>query len=656
MTGAKSRFIFTLMIFSLSPIILGVEAGEESTPATHFEQHNEEVDKLSKLLEIPEVKGIYDQCSKIDGVDMSKCLWQGNATANIVGIQNNEQVMEKIQSSLDDTLKDNDINQYESVTAISLKKETSLAQKSLEDFYLNKMSSEIFGEFDASGKPVDGKHKIIDHTKFNTIYQNQLTKNILTGISSFCIEAKVVNQFPLISSKKSNRDSQRKTNLTSLQGAGNGTLTGAEITSSQWKDCFVNAQYLCHGGNKTEMVDNNGVKEPKRDSAGNVVKNNAKHYLSITTCSSTSDCDAKSTAAKKKECRDEKKKCDQKQKDYKYTQQRACELTNFLKVTRQNLKTVEKISEGYNQAFSKGGVAIQGTDAKQQSNTEQVSLDKKVDKLTATTSNEFINESGFSDATTNDLAELEKCIQKDPTTGVITYTGDENACKKFLNTDREASEKLKAEHMLRLKGLSAKVSKLDATSDDTKELESYLSDQGLSNDEIGNQLAATDIKKLKQQIIDRYDAEKEQLIKSLNEQIEDKTSTNNGSLDLAAGAASRDLQKLEKIHSELSSKTENYAQLIHFNNVVSGFLDIEEKGGKKKRNTASIKRELENSAFSNDNLGKNQILGAAGYQDQNEKVEESLSGVEISDNDGEQGATLGVDKINTVILKYDTEE
>jgi len=649
MFDVKSKFIFTIFALILTPKILAVEDAQDSAPVANFEQHHAEVDKLSKLLEISEVKAVYDKClaAQVQTPDIvvSDCLWKGNGA--IEGIENNESLVEKIQNKLDETLNENGINQYESVTAISLKKENTAAQKALEKFYLKKMSKEIFGEFDASGKPIGGKHKIIDHTKFNTLYQNQLTKNILTGISSFCIEATLTNNkndpatpnskiaFPVIKKDTTERRKIRKQNVTSLTtSAAGATTTAAELSSDKWTNCFLNAQYVCHGGERTQMENNNGAKVPQRDSSNKVIKHTAKFYLDVKATCTANDCVS--------------------EEDFNYTKKRACELTNFLKVTRQNLKTVEKISEGYNQVFAKKGVSLEATDSKMQVNTEQVTLDKKVDTLTSTTSNEFVNESGFSEAANEDLAELEKCVTKDPTTGKLTFTGDENSCKKFLNTDKEASEKLKAEHALRLRGLSAKVSKLDETTDDTKELEKYLSDQGLSKDAIGDQLANTNIKELKKQIIARYDAEKEQLIKSLNDQIDATTSKEEGKFDFA-DSNSKDLEKLEKIHKELSSKTESYAQLIHFNNVVSGFLDIEEKGGKKKQNTASIKRELANSAFAQDNLEGNETLKTAGYTDQNENLEESLSGVELKD-DEEQGATLGVDKINTVILKYDTEE
>ncbi|OUR94112.1 hypothetical protein A9Q84_17530 [Halobacteriovorax marinus] len=650
MKAIKSLFIFTALLLCFIPTVLAepqAQAIDESAPTTHFQQHNDEVDKLSKLLEISEVKAIYEQCSKKDpAVEMSNCLWNGDGVGGTIqGIAANENLMDKIQNKLDETLNDGNINQYESVTTISLKKETTGAQKKLEDFYLNKMGKEIFGEYDAQGKPVGGKHKIIDHTKFNTLYQNQLTKNILTGISSFCIEAKVIKKFPLISQSESKRKTQRITNVTSLKdpvSGGTNPLTGAEIASENWKNCFVNAQYLCHGGVKISKADD-----------GTVSKKYAKTELGVKTCDDPSDCDASSVTDKPK-CKRDIKTCKQKNKDYKYTKTRACELTNFLKVTRQNLKTVEKISAGYDQVFSKGGRGIQGTDSKNQANTQQVVIDKKIDTMTSVTSNEFINDSGFSDGAKEDLAELEKCIQADQNGNAVAIA-DANACKKFLNTDKEASEKLKAEHAIRLKALTEKVKKIDIETEDTKELESFLQDQGMSDDDIGNQLANVDIVKLKEQIISRYKREKEELIKSLNDEINKTTSTEDGKFDFDKGDASADLQKLKKIHSELSSKTESYAQLIHFNNVVSGFLDIEDQSGKKTRNTASVKRELANSAFSQDNLGKTGALGDARYVDQNETIQESLKNVELTDDGGEQGATLGVDKINTVILKYDTE-
>ena len=288
---------------------------ENNQTTGHYQQHNEDVDQLEKLLEISEVKKIQEQCERDNSSNISDCIWQG--------VQADEKVLESVQAKMNETLNnsENDIKQYESVTAISTKKEKSKSMQALEKFYADKISKELFGE----PASVTGKVKIIDHSNFNKIYESQLTKNILSAVSSFCIEAEMINGFPLIDKSASKRKSRRKKNVLTLSETGvtqkvneDGSTTdisSAESASSDWQMCMDNAQYVCH----------DGVKHITR-SDGTVSKVTAKDKLDID-CSSDKSSD--------------KKKCE----NYKYTQGRACELTNYLKVAKQNLKAVEKIEE-----------------------------------------------------------------------------------------------------------------------------------------------------------------------------------------------------------------------------------------------------------------------------------------------------------------------
>ncbi len=642
-----SKTILSILFISVS---LGINAQEAQTidapEYQNFEQTNDQSDQLEKLLKIPEVSAIYDQCSQLksagQNIEISDCLWNGSSDGTIEGVANKEELRDKIASKLNN-LDEDKIKKYESVNVLPLAKETSEAQKKLEEYYYESMKQQIFGDSE-NGKNGDGTFQVIDHSKFNTIYHNQLTKNVLTAISSFCIEAEIVGSgesaFPLLSESLEERNKQRKTNVTNLSktavASGDSEISGAQMQSNNWQNCFINAQYVCHGGTKSW----------KSPTSGDLEKTTAKETFGV-----------------KETCEKDDDKCEQLKDDYAYTKTRACELTNYLKVAKQNLKAVETISSGYEQLQKTGGIQAIATGEKPTESgnlIKQVNLDNKVDDITSVTSNEFVNESGFSDGVNSDIAELEKCIYKDPETKEYTFApGAEESCKKYLNTDKEQVESLKAEYALRLRGLSEKVKTIDASTEDTGAVEGFLKDQGYTDEEIGQTIeASTDIKVLKEQIIARYENEKLELIKSMNEKMDSQSSASNGVIDIASAGRGSDKEKLEKIHEELSSKTEQYAQLIHFNNVVSGFLDVDQEGKESRKNTASIQREIANSAFSEENLANTPGL-ATKYANQTEDLEKSLeaNNIKLSDDDkiDDEGATLGVDKINNVILNYDVD-
>jgi hypothetical protein len=625
-----SPIISMLLLCSSASFAVTDEASEGSSG--YYQQHNEDVDQLAKLLEMPEVQEIKTKCEKENDPDLSTCIWNK--------VQENEATKEKVIAKMNETLEDskNGISQYESVTALATKNNKSKSLKALEKFYAEKISKELFGDPAAQSDKI----KLLDHKKFNKIYENQLTKNILTAVSSFCIEANMINGFPLISRNESGRNSQRKTNIKSLSAGtvtkddGNGNqveISSAEKESSNWQLCMDNAQYVCHGGEKII-----------KDSDGNKTKVTAKSKLGVDCSSSDSD---------------EKDKC----KDFNYTKGRACELTNYLKIAKQNLKAVEKIAEGYKEIGKIKSYGVEGTDSKMKKVTENVVIDKeKLENITSTSSNEFANESGFSDEVKADLADLERCVTKNPDTGAMEFVaGAEESCKKYLNTDHESRDQMMQEHMLRQKALAAKVEKLNDTGDSEEDLKKFLRDQGRSDEEIEKQLKNVDIKKLKEQITQRYENEKDALIESMNARLEKTSSEKDGMIDITPG--SKDLVKLTKIHEELSAKTESYTQLIHYNNIVTGFLEIQDKDGNSKgRNTASIKKELENSAYTEDSMQKLGIDKTA-YENQLEGIGNAIEASNISlggsqsasNSEEETSSTIGVDRINEDILNYDIE-
>ena len=648
----KLTYLLALLL-ALQATSYAVESEAEETTG-NFQQQDDDLDQLEKILDISEVKEIKKQCEaetppavrageSSDGGDTGSCIWR------LISRPENSAIQEKVQAQMDETLEEFDgISQHESVKVVSLKKDDSESLKALELFYAEKLQKELYGEATGSNDLTTSKAaQIIDHKKFNKIFENQMTKNILSAVSTYCIEAEMIgtHNFPMLKKNDGARRAVRKANLTKLSGAeltkvdanGNSVKVSALKNSSQeWQSCMVNIQYVCHGGKKHIKDDKGKV---KTDSAGNPISVSADDEFDAAFPDAA---DAKKLAANKA-----------------YSKMRACEVTNYLKVAKQNLKAIERISEGYKELEKTSGYGLKGQDIKNKVIAEEIVLDKgKLDNITSTSSNEFANESGFGEKVNTDLVEFEKCFAENSNGAFEVVPGSEDLCKKYLNTDHEAVEKIKQEHALRQNALALKVSKLKDGSED--ELKQFLLDQGRDEEEVDEQLKNIDIDALKLQITERYTNEKEQLIKSLNAKLDAQTSKNSGKI-----VAVDDNSKLKKIHTELSNKTESYAQLIHYNNMITGLLDIKDEDGKSRRNTASIQREMESNSFSEANVDNLDLSDSdkQAYISATENLQEVVKSENIADSsdssssnqEEETTTTIGVDKINEEILNYDIE-
>lgn len=654
------KFLNFTYILALVLITQSVSFAQDPTDETtgYYQQQDDELDQLSKVLEIPEVKKIQKQCEDnafraATGVaEIGDCIWK------VIEDTNNQDLKDKIQAQMDETLAAQDgVSQHESVKVVSLKNENSESMKALEKFYAQKLSKELFGEGSASNSDlsVSKKTQLLDHKKFNKIYENQMTKNILSAVSTYCIEAEMIGNynFPLLRKDVDKRRDQRKKNMSKLSGAqvtrtnSEGaveTISSLKNSSEKWQSCMVNIQYVCHGGDKQI-----------KDSAGNIVLDAVGEPETV---KADTEFQKTFTSSHAKGTAEYKKEKEAFKEDKEYSKMRACEVTNYLKVAKQNLKAIEKINEGYKQLQQAGGYKLEGKDIKNKVITEEITLDNgKLDNITSTTSNEFVNESEFGKETNSDLANLEKCVQKNAQGTYEMVAGAEDFCKKYLNTDHDSVEKIKQEHTLRQKALANKVQKLQNGTED--EIKEFLIDQGRDPETLDDELANIDIDKLKAQITARYSNEKDELIKSLNAKLEAQTSQSEATIDGTIGSS--DMNKLEAIHRELSAKTESYAQLIHYNNMVTGLLEIKDDSGNVRRNTASVEREMNSNAFDEKNIDDLKLSDATKqtYVSDSENLADVVSGENISDSssdsDTETSTTIGVDKLNEEVLNYDVE-
>ena len=275
-----------------------------------------------------------------------------------------------------------------------------------------------------------------------------------------------------------------------------------------------------------------------------------------------------------------------------------------------------------------------------------------IDELTSITSKELIaNNSGNSYAKANkeELDELSECmdLEKDK---II----NPEACKKFLNTNQEDD----ARAIIQMKAEKEKRAKLLATlieEKDTEKIKELLLSDGYEEAEA---------EKLAQRVIDDKDG-MALLIQNRYENrmdalIESTTKKMNAISVIEINENNQEaINKLKDIKDNLKNKTKEFAELVHFNNIVTSYLDITDGDGKTAKNIASAKRELSGNIFSDEfsdqreefnSQGNLSGLSANGDTEFRDNVEQSLNMEEATSSDN---AVLNVNDINKNLLNLD---
>jgi hypothetical protein len=308
--------------------------------------------------------------------------------------------------------------------------------------------------------------------------------------------------------------------------------------------------------------------------------------------------------------------------DKKYSNKKACLIMDFVGSARKSLLAAKEQTTFYDSLKNKGiGIA---------SNMEVVD-DKKeatADKLTELTSADIDKDFKGKDnkkisiakANEQTLKEAQEC-SKD---GVkIT---DEIKCKKFLDT--KADENAGALTDLGLRKI-IKSEELDEKLKDDKNVESYLAEEGYTKDQIKDMMSKDNMEELKDRIRNRFKNEKNAVIQEMADKIKKKSTDKDGKI------SDTDTTKIGRIKAELSTRNEDLKNLIHFNNVVSGYLTIENKSNNQvSRNTASLIAEV--NSMKNDEGKELQ---------ENIKSNKNMTGEKNS-------ASLEIKDLNTFFMKY----
>ena len=266
-----------------------------------------------------------------------------------------------------------------------------------------------------------------------------------------------------------------------------------------------------------------------------------------------------------------------------YTKKRACEVTNYLQAMKKALLATKDIKKALSDLIPQSSLEI-GTNV-YSGGTHQGGIG--TNEATTLTSRD-IAESRYEQEARRIGDRQEECRKQKP-------NKKDGLCEEFLIADNDG---LKAGDELAGLALKTKARReqMEEFIESAKDVDTLIDEElkkiGIDKQKKEAYLAKLDIQEpkevLKKLSLDRYDAERKTLIASLKERLEKNTKK----------------QKKEEaseqaltIGQELASKAEEYKQLLHFNNVVSSFLEVRNPDGSVSKNTTALVLELENDAF-----------------------------------------------------------
>lgn len=555
---------------------------------------------LQKLLTVKGVDVQYKACQnlKIELEKMSDCIWNGDKTGTV--------------QPLEDKIKKKVTQMYEAETEIksdgrspasTSSASSNLASKSkligvdyLNDPAVQALSAVFKKKLDQAimgTDPQDPKSKTIaavEHDKFIELYRTELGKTIINAFTSYCIAADTKNIEYTAEKKCKN--------------------------STGPIPCPI---YLL---GKDKDAQEALIKE-------NVASLKVADFSNGTTAGANPDIDKWQgcIASVSTVCFSKEADIPGVDKDkFKASQKQACIISDYVKSARNSLIAANDQIDYYGKLGS--GTSFDIGNAKSVVVTDKNSIDA----ATTMTSKEV--EDTYQVANDKLKKDMEKCLD------ASNNINKEN-CKNFISTDTDAKEKALTEFGVRQFALG---DALDDKLKDKTEVEKYLKSEGYDDNKIKNMTSnKTDLDKVIQDIKDRYKNEREAIIATMAEKVKGKTTEKTGAI-----AGTKDTDKLVDIKKELSDRSEDLKQLVHFDNIVASYLQIS-TGKESFRNVASLYAEANNGA---------KTIKGVDNKDDSKKLKERADAAGLDKDVAKAangGTTLGVDNLNS-LMKYSTEK
>ena len=531
-------------------------------------------DNKDLFIQMPELKKRQDSCLRFIKEetyfgDFPTCMLRGT------GDQQLPPLTEEVVQKLSEKLKTKTGPQFEGKELFKIERRYDDAIKKLGDYYFQKLHEGLYGTPKKDDPLAWSKQRYVEHSTFYEIYKNQVSKNLIETLSSYCIEADKENSF-IISTKKEERAKVRERNIKNLEIITGTAEKATSLAFQDWETCMQGIQHICY---QTPYY--NKKKELIYDYSQNLGNSKA---------------------------------------DREYSQKRSCLVMDYLKGARQTILKVTEIQKLMNYVDGSSNKRIDWF--KDIAGIELFSDAKiPIDSLTGITSSD-IKKSGMEKENTAIVEFIKtKCVKNQ----------DPEECQKAIFADEDKTYQLASEISLKTEAMLNKIEKMDDA-----ELRVYLTEQGYPAKKIAELEKYKD--ELKNEIIERYKADQQALIDQLGQKIEAKT--------LKKITPEKQKEKIDKILEELTERPKEFAQLIHFNNMISGYLTVTSEG-KRSKNFQSIFREISPEVEDQDKAEVKHI----------ERLKQELASHSISDStEKKEVEGISVDALNKAVLIYQTEK
>jgi hypothetical protein len=492
----------------------------------------------------------------------------------------------------------------------SIRYQSNPAYKNLENYLSKRLEEALYGKENQKNK---GTLTLTKHEIFYDIFKTQLGKNILSTVTSFCINA---DENLLQSSEPTERSQQRIKNISKLtemlpmqdSNSANGGQANQQADASDsnaayrhYANCISKLPHICDG---TSVEYPNGMTWKFEDE----IK------------SSQTPAGAQGNSGE-----------DKLNTSKNYTINQACTTTRELKRLRKalidNQDTLDKIKK--HKSENPQTVKLNIKNLEKIYGTGSDPNEATLDDLTSLTSNEFANKSGMN----------KKLNEQGNFFVTNCVNGNHPKCKEMINNNKDYADflKMKDEYNSRTQVLKGKI--LSMTEQETRD---FLLKEGRSQAEVNSILDQAkknpDSEFLKKQIAESYERERESIIKQMSEKLENSNielgqlaaaSTYNGS---TISSGNIDPQKVKDLKEKIAQRIENnkteIRDTILFNNIVTGYLSVQDDKGVKSKNVTAAHREIKDSFLKPENLSKlnlpNNSSGNTGQQAQTVQLDPAL--------------------------------
>lgn len=505
------------------------------------------------------------------------------------------------------------------------------------------------------------KAKFVGQDKFLEIYNTQLGKNVLMEISQYCLENLRIKKNGKADFIEMDCGVKKPCKVESTKAKNNEnieTVLGIKGAHSNmmtfYKEQAVEVNYDPKSDNKlSEKIRNFSMKEfqkgpdylrAKYQFCASSIKIMCKKYE----CSTTLKYDAKESENKekklcpklvsnwksKKASRVKENSIESKLQnidDSKIHGAIACNLMGRLRdyrktiaATNETQKMFSKMkgkNNGFNVSSAYGGGVYSG-----QGNGNE----KSIDEITNIASHEVTDNKDIKnlDGLQDKAKELkEKCKGND----IETLEQD---CKEYIAKEKEFKDvELQFEA-----ATAVELRKIQALKNDEEKLKEYLAINGLKS------IQNMDKEMLVQTIQDKYKAQRLAIINKLRDKY-----------DVAQKDKIKNLKKkqdqtnikgqIETASAEIRDKKDRIGNIIHYNNVITSFLEVENEEGERSTNQTALN--VEREGF--DKYGKE-----SKYAESEEKYFEDLGGEEYS-NDNTGRTSVGMTVIDAILGNNEEE-